>query len=59
MKVAGKIAFSLMKARAGDQKSIVAKKIPAIAKLMRPLKVKQEFINSWGFSARGRKRIRE
>ena len=59
MKVAEKIAFALMKAKAGDQKSTLARKMPAIARLMRPLKVKQEFINSRGFSARGKKRIRE
>ena len=59
IKVVAKIAFPLMKARAGDQKSTLARKIPAIARLMRPLKVKQEFISSWGFSARGKKRIRE
>ena len=59
MKVAAKIAFPLMKARDGDQKSTVARKMPAIARLMRPLKVKQEFINSWGFSALGKKRMSE
>ena len=59
IKVVAKIAFPLMKARAGDQKSMLARKIPAIARLMRPVKVKQEFINSWGFLAWGKKRIRE
>ena len=58
-KVVAKRAFPLMKAKAGDQKSMLARKIPAIARLARALKVKQEFINSWGFSALGRKRIRE
>ena len=59
MKVAEEIAFALMKVKTGDKKSTLTRKMPAIARLMRPLKVKQEFINSWGFSARGRKRIRE
>ena len=59
MKVAEKIAFPLMKARVGDQESMLTRKMPAIARLMSPLKVKQEFINSWGLSALGRKRIRE
>jgi len=59
IKVVAKIASPLMKIKAWDQKSTVARKMPAIAKLMRLLKVKQEFINSCGFSARGRKRIRE
>ncbi len=59
MKVVAKIAFPLMKAKAGDQKSTLTRKMPAIATLTRPLKVKQEFINSWGFSARGKKRISE
>ena len=54
-----KIAFPLMKARDGDQKSTVARKMPAITRLMSPLKVKQEFINSWGFLALGRKRMSE
>jgi len=59
MKMVAKIAFPLMKAKAGDQKSRLARKIPAIARLMRPLKVKKEFINSCGFSALGRKRMSE
>ena len=59
IKVVAKIAFPLMKAKAGDQKPTLTRKMPAITRLMRPLKVKQEFINSWGFSAWGKKRIRE
>lgn len=59
IKVMAKIASPLMKTKAGDQKSTVAKKIPAIIRLASPLKVRQEFINSWGFSALGKKRIRE
>ncbi|MBA7642274.1 hypothetical protein ES703_49963 [subsurface metagenome] len=51
MKATAKIAVPLMKARAGDQKSTPATKMPAITKLMRPVKVKREFISSWGFSA--------
>ena len=59
IKVAEKTAFPLMKTKFGDQKSTVARKMPAIARLMRPVKVKQVFINSLGFSAWGRKRMRE
>jgi hypothetical protein len=59
IKVVAKIAFPLMKDKAGDQKSTLARKIPAITRLMRVRKVKQEFINSWGFSAWGKKRISE
>lgn len=59
MKIAEKITFPLTKAKVGDQKSTPARKMPAIARLTSPLKVRQEFINSWGFSALGRKRIRE
>ena len=49
-KTKGKIAFCLMKARDGDQKSTPATKIPANTRLMTLPKLKQEFINSWGFS---------
>ncbi len=51
MKAAAKIAVPLMKARAGDQKSTPATKMPAITKLMRLHRVKQELISLPGFSA--------
>ena len=59
MKTAQKTPFPLRRSRAGDQKSTPATKIPAITRLMRAVKVNEEFISSWGFSARGRKRISE
>ena len=45
MKAAAKMAFLLMKPIAGDQRSKPATKMPAISRLMSPLKVKQVYIN--------------
>ena len=45
MKAAAKIAFSPTKLIAGDQMSKPVIKMPAISRLMSPLKVKQVFIN--------------
>jgi len=57
-KAATKVALSLMKPKAGDQRSTPAMKITATARATIPLRVKQEFIISTGFSALGRKRMR-
>jgi len=54
-----KTAFFVMKLRVGDQKFKPTRKIPATTRLMSPLKVKLEFINSWGLSVCGRKRMSE
>ena len=54
-----KIAFSLTKLKAGDQKSRPARKMAAATRLTRLPKVRQVFIILLGFSARGRKRTRE
>ena len=51
MKTVAKTAFSLMKAKGGDQKPTPATKIAATARLMRLVRVKQEFISPLGFSA--------
>ena len=45
MKAAAKMAFLLTKPIAGDQKPKPAMKIPAISRLMSPLKVKQNLFN--------------
>ena len=54
-----KMAFCLMKTMAGDHTPEPAMKMPASTRLMRPLKVRQEFINSRGFLAWGKNRVRE
>ncbi len=46
MKAATKTAFSLMKTKAGDQICRPARKMPAITRLVRLARVKQELINS-------------
>lgn len=45
MKAAAKIAFPLMKLKAGDQKSTPTTKMPDATRLMRVPNVKEEFIN--------------
>ena len=57
IKVAEYIALSLTNFKAGDQKSILTRKMPATTKQVIPHKVRQEFINSWGFFSLGRKRM--
>ncbi len=53
-----KIRFSVIKPIAGDHKFKPAIKIVAKVRATIPLRVKQEFMISTGFSALGRKRIR-
>ena len=48
-----------MNLKFGDHNSEPAMKIPAINRLISPLRVKQEFIKSLGLSACGRKRMSE
>ena len=50
MKAKAKIILSFMNVRAGDQKLNPATKTIAITMLNNPLRVKQEFIKSFGFS---------
>ena len=49
-KAEAKITFCWTKAKAGDQKAKPARKIPANTKVIRPLRVKQVFMNSWSLS---------
>ena len=51
MKTVEKTAFPLMKFKVGDQSSIPATKMPAIAILIRVVMVKEELISWRGFSA--------
>ncbi len=58
-KATAKMGFVFMNTRAGDQKSIPATKIAAIAILINPPIVKLELINSFGFLASDKKRMME